>query len=104
MNLTGERLYLYEESTGDIIEFDPIDCVLPPFSDRYAYGAPPPQYYIVDEEKLEEIRDSGRELDDIALLESKSKGRHNAIIAYLVWANNPEIKVKLYNYDRCCYC
>ena len=103
MNLTSERVCLYEESTGRIIGFDPIDCVLPPFTEIYAYTRPP-QYYIVDEEKLEEIKRSGRPLDDIALLESKSNGRHGVLIGRLVWANDVAVSVKLHNYTRLCYC
>jgi len=105
MNLTDERICLYEESSGRIIAFDPIHCVLPPFSEVYAFEQPP-QYYIVDEAKLDEIRNSGRPLEDVAVLKSKSYGRHGAPIGYLVWARNPDIRIKLHEYDerRSCEC
>lgn len=96
INLTGKKISMYEESNGRIYRFEPSKEELPaapicrkPFDDVV--------HYVVDHDKLEELMESGRELDDIAFVYGVGIGRHEVEISTLHWAKDPSIPVWLHH-------
>ena len=94
INLTDSAAYLYEVCSGQIWTFLPSADLLPetPTFDPDA----PLIHYIVEPEVAERLKESGRSLEDIAIVAGKTTGRHNHEITKLVWGKNPSIIIRLY--------
>lgn len=95
VNMTGEVFSLYSDGSGDIYTFYCDDRGLSlnrsPLGNREFSTV----FYVVDEVMVDYIRRSGGVLDSIAMIRQKTTGRGGVEIAHLVWAKNPEIKVRL---------
>ncbi len=96
VNLTDEAISLYEETSGKIKTFHPAKEEMPGKSVFFENGAPA-FYYVVNQEKLDEIKQSCRRLDDVAVIDHFSVGRNNRAIVYLNWAKCPKVKIRLHN-------
>ena len=95
INLTGRSISLYEDRMGNVCTFKPENKKLPNvlISSNNCF---PVTIYVVKEERLEEIKKSGRELDDIALALDQDVGRGGILIDRLFWAKDPTIRVRLF--------
>ena len=94
INLTGEPISIYQESSGDIVTFSPQKQSLPaPSTGKTELVF----HYVISQEQLEKIKGK-RDLADIAIVRSNFHGRDNRIISELLWANDPkkETRVLLY--------
>lgn len=98
VNLTNYTVRLYERSTGEIWIFPPSNNTLP--ENPSLSPDTPIIHYIVDQKQAEALRMSGRSLDDIAIVNKIFHGRHGVKVSYLVWGQNPNIKIHLYNNRR----
>lgn len=91
VNLTNSTISVYEESTGDIRKFEPVDIE----SVKFEKSNSTEKQYVVDcRFQIFEIIAYGCDIDNISILEKQGKGRGGKIISYLVWARDPRIKVK----------
>ncbi|MBR0480122.1 hypothetical protein IJJ49_02595 [Candidatus Saccharibacteria bacterium] len=99
INLTDQKVCVYESSSGEIREFPPSDLELPSFPIAVEAGQPT-THYILSREMAQRVKQSGRRLDDIAIVKNASLGRNGATITYLVWGMEPETRLELY--DRAC--
>lgn len=81
VNLTERAIFLYDNSSGEIIEFVP-DGVWPRPMDRSSWECPK-IYYVVDPKKATEIDLSGRSLEDIAVVRRTGTGREGVMISFL---------------------
>ena len=96
INLTGKEINMYDEGSGAICSFAPVNERIPDLP-RTRDILSEVFHYIVDEDTLEELKLSGRPLTDIAFVFEQSTGRHGVEISRLKWANDPGIPVKLYH-------
>lgn len=94
VNLTDTTVNIYEARSGQIWKFPPSSDPLP----EVPHFKPdqPLLHYIVEPAVAEDIKASGRSLEDIAIVCNKMIGRHGTEITYLQWGYNPDIKVRLY--------
>jgi hypothetical protein len=81
---------VYDE-TGTICSFP--SCDVAPYSVKSKQVL----HYVVDEEKLGELKKANYPLQNIAVVTKKSLGRHDVEISTLKWAYNPRIPVYLYH-------
>ena len=93
INMTDEKIYVYDTSSGDI-------CCFPPGAERlpkspHMEPGTPAIYYILDQNEADALREQGRPLIDIAVIRSKSHGRHGIEISYFNWGENPEVRIEL---------
>lgn len=100
INLTGKHINLYEETSGEIHGFAPMDEEIPaqPVSDLHGKGEI--VHYVVNEDTLEELKRTGRSLRDIAIVGGVGAGRHGIEIASLKWAHDLKIPVRLFRGAR----
>lgn len=96
VNLTGKKINMYDEGSGVIYSFAPVNERIPDLP-RTRDILSEVFHYIVDEDTLEELKLSGRPLTDIAFVFEQSAGRHGVEISQLKWANDPGIPVRLYH-------
>lgn len=94
VNLTDETIRLYEVCSGEIWTFSPSTSPIPEAPDIKPDA--PLVHYIVEPEMAEKLEQSGRPLDDIAIIHHESIGRSGYMIASLVWGKRPSTKVLLY--------
>ena len=94
INKTSEDVFVYDIRDGNIRRFSP--SFLPLSKTPLLPSGEPIVHYIVTPELAKEIKVSGRELDDIAILHGSSAGRDGVMISSLLWGKFPEIPVKLY--------
>ena len=98
INKTSRAFHIYDESTGSIECFYPSKKKIK----KHIYtplNCSPTTYYVVTATEAERIRRSGGTLDNIAVIKDRALGRHNVEVVYLVWAKDPQVKVKLHNYN-----
>lgn len=93
INKTSQDINIYEQSSGRIRTFSPSMQLLPRVPNRAQDG--PVVYYILDQHEVERLRDDGRSLYDVAFVDRISYGRNGIPIAYLVWAQDPKVSVRL---------
>lgn len=101
VNLTGEDVRVYDAITGNVV-----------FYGAYSYQKLPKEpsseslskrdlatHYIVTMNQYQKIKASGRKMDDIAIVYSKSNGRvENMVI--LVWGKNPHVAIALMRHTQ----
>lgn len=98
VNLTNEPIALYEDTTGEIKSFEPIKTEpknenLPEiFNDDNESIT----YYVVEDETLGLLKKFGCRLENIAIIDCSSRGRDDITVVRLVWAENPKVRVRLY--------
>ena len=90
INLTGEPVSVYEESTGKIRTYYPQKIELPTAPRKDDQG--PITHYLVTDERLRKIRGK-RKLSDIAIIKNQSPGRNGKIISSLAWGKDPTIRL-----------
>ena len=90
VNLTGKMISVYDE-TGAICSFPSCDVA------PYSVESKQVLHYIVDEEKLEELKKANYPLQNIAIVTKKGLGRHGVEISMLKWAFDPKITVYLHH-------
>lgn len=96
VNLTNEPISIYEESSGNIYSLIPCGDGIELSSIPVDFGEDGfVIFYIVDEDELEKVKLSGRQIDDIALVREKSQGRNGREISYLMWAADRNMCVRL---------
>lgn len=94
VNLTNSTISVYEESTGNIWKFEPVDIKSVKFENLNSTE----RQYVVDcRFQIFEIIAYGCDINNISILERHGKGRGNKTISYLVWARNPRVKVKFFH-------
>lgn len=95
INKTDRALHMYEDTTGCVEHFEVSGKRLtadPRFNMNHNSGS---VFYVFTREEFEQVAQSGRELDDIAvLLDNHSFGRHGQPIDYLVWAKDMKTSVR----------
>ena len=97
VNMTGDKIRVYEWSSGDIKKFYPVNIKLPetpiymPEHENY------PVFFVLEEDEIKELKNR-RTLDDIAVISNRSIGRNGKEISYLVWAKDMSTHVHLYRY------
>lgn len=94
INVTDETIYLYENTTGLIRGFPPSTDEIPE-TPHFELGGVV-SYYILDLDRIEKVRESGRSLADIAYIDTVSCGRNNIPISYLCWAGDSKTSVILH--------
>ncbi len=95
INLTGDSVSVYEESTGIVRTYYPQKGELPSRPRYPSIEHPFRVYYIVAKETLNHLRGK-RSLSDLALVEDEAIGRGNKPISYLVWAEDLKTRVLVY--------
>ena len=97
VNLTKEKFSLYMESSGILVDFLPHKKAKLPKAPtwRHKKGNSPVIYYVVEKKEYNKIKESGRKLDDIAVVSKKVVGRDGVLIAKLFWGENPSIEIRL---------
>lgn len=97
VNMTDDKIRMYEWSSGEIKKFYPAHIELPETPifvlDRNNY----PVFFIIKQAELDTLRKTNRTLDDIAVISSQAIGRNGKEITYLVWARDMTTRVNLYN-------
>ena len=91
VNLTGHPVNIYDEFSGKIKSFDVSDEALPVQPQTRWGGAE--RHYICSKQMVAELKDLGRDLDDIVVEMSESPGRHHKKISRLVWGEDMETQV-----------
>jgi len=94
INLTDSTVCLYESCSGQMWTFPPSTDPLPE-APAFEPGAPL-LHYIVEPEMAKQLEESGRSLEDIAIVVGKTAGRHDREITKLVWGKKPSANVRLY--------
>lgn len=98
VNLTSTPICVYEEATGEIVTFLPQEGkVLPetPFiEDRKRC---PKVYYMVGKDHYNQIVESGRGLEDIAVIMRTDIGRNAKKISFLFWGADLDVEIRFYN-------
>ena len=94
INLTDTTIHLYDVHSGEIWSFPPSTASLPD-SPHFEPDAPL-LHYIVKPEMAKKLEQSGRSLEDIAIISEKLSGRDGLKITYLEWGKNQTIKVRFY--------
>lgn len=95
--MTGNKIRVYEWTSGDIKEIYPVHIKLPetpiymPEHENY------PVFFVLEEDEIKELKNK-RTLDDIAVISNLSIGRNGKEIAYLVWAKDMSTHIHLYRY------
>ncbi|MBR3121827.1 hypothetical protein IKF28_00025 [Candidatus Saccharibacteria bacterium] len=93
VNLTDERIKVYNKSSGEIVTLEPSSIQLPKEPDDCEN---PSIMYVVKKKTANRLkRSEGRRLSDIAIIRCKDRGRHNVEITYLVWGNDIHTEVAL---------
>ena len=99
VNMTSEVIHVYDTPTGSIKTFPPSRQELPKSpitgTDR------PVTHYIFEESELNALLETGRPLDDIAIIRETSHGRHDILMSSLVWGKNTNIEVCLFQDIHC---
>lgn len=95
-NYTNDVIYLYEEHSGDICKIKPRGELSISPSLSADNSSLQPVLYVVDEKGLNRLKKCGRKLDDFAVIQHKSPGRHHKLISYLVLAKDMRTPVRLY--------
>ncbi len=90
VNLSGEEFCLYDEKTGELVEFFPC-CTVDDFIN--AILVEDKVVYVVDAESFEIIKGLGVELENIAVVSNIGVGRNGVPIASLFWAKNLNKKI-----------
>lgn len=91
VNLTGDAIYLYDDASGEIEEFLPVDWFENPKLDMHGH---PRLYYVVCPSFLERLQEIGRPLDDIVVVFKTGLGRGNALVSYLRSAKDDEMIIR----------
>ncbi|MBQ6570783.1 hypothetical protein IJI02_00340 [Candidatus Saccharibacteria bacterium] len=94
LNFTSEPISVYEESTGIIRTYPPLDDPLPEFRGDRCLG----KIFccVVSGDTLKAEIAHGRPLDDLCLVSDTSHGRDDRLISHLIWAANPKIRLVIY--------
>ncbi|MBR3172697.1 hypothetical protein IKF21_02170 [Candidatus Saccharibacteria bacterium] len=95
VNMTDRIIYMYDQVSGEIIEFAPSAQTLPTSPVEEVPGAKI-IHYIFELEDVICLEKTGRKLDDIAIIFDESYGRNSTLITYLVWGKDTQIAVCLY--------
>ena len=89
INKTDRTLHMYEDSTGRVEHFEVSRRKLtsdPRYNMSHNSGS---VFYVVSQKKFEQLAQSGRDVDDIAiLLDNPTFGRNGQPIDYLVWGKD----------------
>ena len=88
VNLTGESIFLYDDVTGEIREFESkkVSGLLGIAKVKKGFSL----YYAVDDmDTLLELLRAGGKLGQIATVSEKSMGRDEKVISTLKWAKDP---------------
>ena len=93
VNLTDETFRLYDNATGDILEFSPEERQLPK-TPTYSMGEAPKVYYVVSREDFASINKSGRKIEDIAIVQVTCTGRGGVLVSFLVLAKDESVSVR----------
>ncbi|MBR3204094.1 hypothetical protein IKF81_00210 [Candidatus Saccharibacteria bacterium] len=93
-NTTSLLVRIYEESTGEIVKLPPKMAKVPKTAPKN--NGESLVHYIVRECKLDELRSSGRDMKDIAVIQGEGTNRDGDTMFNLYWGKKPEIKVGLY--------
>ena len=91
INLTSESIFVYDDGTGDIIEFGSVKVsdVLSVIGEDFNCC------FVVDEMSvLLELLRAGVKIDSVATIFEKSLGRDNKIISKIKWAKDPDIIIR----------
>lgn len=98
VNLTGGQFSLYEENSGTRVSFSPeLEMELPetPSSEK-RFRTIPSKYYVVEKKEYLRIKETGRDMDDIAVISRRAPGNGGEVI-YLFWGENPDFRVIFYS-------
>ena len=95
INKTDRTLHMYEDTTGTVEHFEVSRRKLtsdPRYNMSHNSGS---VFYVVSQKKFEQLAQSGRDVDDIAiLLDNPTFGRNGKPIDYLVWGKDPKTIVR----------
>ncbi len=91
VNLTGTEICMYDDVTGRIERFDPVQLA----GVRGDMDSPNLYFAVNDFGEACELCRFGKELDNVAIVSHKRCGRGGCIVSYLVWAKNPRVGVLL---------
>ena len=92
INLTGDPVSVYEESSGIVRTYYPQKRELPLKPQYLSVDSPFRVYYIVTRETLNRLRGK-RSLSDLVVVEGESIGRGKRLIAHLIWAEDLKTRV-----------
>lgn len=90
INLTGKMINVYDEA-GNICSFPSCDLIPNHTGSRQLV------HYVVNEEKLSELKKANFPLQNIAIAAKTGIGRDNVKITSLKWAFDPKTTVQLYH-------
>ena len=96
INLTLSPINVYEDSSGRIFHYDfckaPVVVFEEAENDKTDLRS---KIYVVDQDLLTYFQEWGYPLDDVAIVESKSPGRHGKEISRLSLVTDPDVYVRL---------
>lgn len=95
VNLTGRQFTVYEDSSGDFIDFPPSSEFLPCQPD-----VSDSVYYVLDEDAAEALATHGRDLSDIAIIRRTGAGRDGVMVSRLSWAVNQDKTIYISSYEE----
>lgn len=98
VNLTGEIICLYEETSGAIASFSPefeMGLQEIPIAEKLPNHYPS-KHYVVDREGYLFLKEIGQDLGNIAVISRVVPGREGEVV-YLFWGKDPTYDVLLYN-------
>ena len=96
VNLAQKPVGMYEETTGNYKEFQPVD-IEKAVEDAETMKDKVMHFVVdkMDESTLLELLFMGKKIKNIAYFVDESEGREGKI-TYLTWANNPKVEIRLY--------